>query len=360
MKTSASPTSPVSVTAARPSRAELAALFSNLGTMLAAGLPLARSLDALAQQGATPAIQQTCATLLTTVERGKSLSAAVQQNRLVFSTMHSRTIEAGERTGRLPQVLTQLGAWEDRDLALIRTVSGSLTYPLTVFVCGVALVAILGDRVFATLTPMLRASGKTLPLLTQALCSMSDLLRQPLALALLALGGGATVWMLLRWARTEQGRYKVDRGRANVPVFGALSRKLFIARFCHHLSLLYAAGIPMLSALETCLGMIDNTWLRGEAEGCMRRLRNGATLTQSLAETGLLPRLALGMVEVGEQTGKMDVMLDKMAEIYDQEVYLAIDTMIQVLEPALITGMGVVVAVLVIAVLLPLYQVVGA
>ena len=92
----------------------------------------------------------------------------------------------------------------------------------------------------------------------------------------------------------------------------------------------------------------------------MRRLRNGATLTQSLAETGLLPRLALGMVEVGEQTGKMDVMLDKMAEIYDQEVYLAIDTMIQVLEPALITGMGVVVAVLVIAVLLPLYQVVGA
>ena len=345
--------------ARRLRQADLAVIFGNLAAMLEAGISLARSLDALSREGADPPVAELCAALLRSVQRGTPLSTAMNEHSEAFTILHARAVQAGERSGRLPQVLRELARWEERDLALMRAVTGSLTYPLTVFVAGVGMVTMVGDRIFATLGPILQASGKPLPLLTQILCTTSALLKSPLVLVGLVLLIGAGGMGLRAWLQSDDGRYRFDQLQARLPAFGLLLRKIFVARFCHHLSLLYSSGIPLMSALQTTTGLVSNAWMRARVSIAAQRLGDGLTLTESLEETRLFPRLALGLIGVGEQSGRLDALLSKVASQCDEEVYQTLDTVVQLLEPAVIGAMGVVVALIVLGTLLPLYSVIS-
>ena len=339
----------------RPGRSDLAQLFGQLGMMLDVGIVITRALGNLATRGSTPAICQVSERLLGSVSLGKYLSQAMAECG-VFSRLHVHAVEAGEKSGRLPLILKELARWEERDLSLTRALSNSMIYPTTVLGAGILLVFVLGNRVFSALGPALTSSGKPLPLVTRMLFAASDVLQRPLMLFLVALALGAAVFALVSWIRTEKGRLAWDRHTLEVPLFGSVMRKIFVARFCNHLSLLHSAGIPLLLAMETCVAIVSNSGLRLSLQGATRRMRDGDPLSDCLAKTGQFPRLAIGLIAVGETTGNLDVVLKKATTIYDQEAYDALDAGAKMLEPLAISILGAMVSVIVLGTLLPLYS----
>ena len=340
-------------------RADLARLLGEIGLMLRAGVTIPRVLDGLSQRASTPAVRGLCQQLLAQVVRGHTLSAAMREQNRVFSPLHVETVAAGEKCGKLDTVLADLGAWEERDLSLTRAVASALTYPMTVLACGVLVVVVLGNRVLAALLPVFAQTGKPLPLLTQVVFGISALMQHPAGVLAASLGVVTLLWGAVQWRHTPRGRRVCDEMVLRLPVTGRLTRMLFVARFCSHLKLLYGGGIPLLSALSTSLAASGNTCLRERVAEVTARLREGERLADALTRCGEFPPLALGMIEVGEETRRLVDVLGRLAEIYDQEVYFTLEQAVKLLEPVVIVGMGLMVAVIVLATLLPLYQLVN-
>lgn len=343
----------------RVSRIELAQVFNQVGTMIGVGICITRALGALAEKGSSPAMRQACSQLADSVQKGATLSEAMRAQGSTFSALHVCSVEAGEASGRLPEVLGELGNWEERDVALSRAFASGLTYPLAVLMCGIGLVFFLGHRVFATLLPVLTASGKPLPLLTQGLVTVTGWTQQPLAvLAGLALAGVAGRLLWVGW-NSRGGRMAWERLSLSLPVFGSLVKKLFVARFCNHMNLLYDSGIPLFQALETSTRLSRNQFVRQALVQANQGLVKGLSLADSLEETGQFPRMVIGMVRVGEDSGDLGLMLRKLSRMYDDEVYDTLDSMVKMLEPLVIAIMGVIVAIIMIATILPLYQLIA-
>lgn len=242
----------------RLSRADKGRLLAEIGLMLRAGISLSRILDGMSQRASTPAARGLCQRLLEHIGGGLSLSAAMREQGGTFSRLHVEAVAAGERCGRLDQMLINLGAWEERDLSLTRAVTSALTYPMTVLACGVLLVLLLGNRVLSALTPVFAHTGKPLPVLTQAVFGISNLMQHPVSLLAMGLAMAAVIWGAVAWRRTPRGRHFYDTAILRAPVTGRLTRMLFVARFCNHLKLLYGGGVAPLPAIMTSLAVTDN------------------------------------------------------------------------------------------------------
>lgn len=335
----------------------MAQFFGQVGAMLEAGIPLARILGGLASKGGSPAVRALCERLLADVSRGTALWGAMHHCG-AFSRLHVQTVRAGEMSGRLSRVLADLALWEERDLSLTRAVAGSLTYPATVLALGVVVLSVLGTRVFATLGPILAATGKPLPLITRILFALSAAVGRPVSLFVLSLVTCAVAWTAVRWVRTEAGSRAWDRLALRLPLSGPLIRKLFVARFSNHLRLLHSSGLPLLESVETSGAAVSNSWLRRDVLGALSKLRSGVTLSECLEASGCFPRLAIGLLSVGEAAGRIDLTLASLARLYDQEAYDALDRLVKALEPLIILALGVFVSVIVLGTLLPLYQVI--
>jgi general secretion pathway protein F len=347
----------VAIFARRPERvpaAELAAITRQFSTLVAAGLPLVEALGALAEQAERPVLARTLAQVRQEVTEGGSLADALAQHPRLFAPLYVNMVRAGEASGALHVVLDRLADYTENQARLLGKVRSALTYPAIMLVLSGTILFFLLSYVVPKVTRIFQETHQQLPLPTRFLLGLSDFVAQWWWLLLLTIAGVAVGAM--RWARTPAGRDRVDRWTLAVPYFGRLTQKLAVARFARTLSTLLASGIGLLPALDIVKSVVDNTVLTRAIEDARDAIREGQSIAPPLRESGLFPPLVIHMVAVGERSGQLEAMLGKAADTYDDEVENAVVALTTILEPIIIVFMGGVVLFIVLAILLPIFE----
>ena len=341
----------------RPERvpaAELAAITRQFATLVAAGLPLVEALGALAEQAERPSLSRTLAQVRQEVTEGSSLADALAQHPRLFASLYVNMVRAGEASGALHVVLERLADYTENQARLLGKVRSALTYPAIMLLLSATILFFLLSYVVPKVTRIFQETHQQLPLPTRLLLAVSDFVAQWWWLLLMILAAAAVG--AARWARTPAGRERVDRLTLAVPYLGRLAQKLAVARFARTLSTLLASGIGLLPALDIVKSIVDNTVLTRAIERARDAIREGQSIAPPLRESGLFPPLVVHMVAVGERSGQLEAMLSKAADTYDDEVENAVVALTTILEPVIIVFMGGVVLFIVLAILLPIFE----
>jgi general secretion pathway protein F len=331
-------------------RDQLMAVTRELATLLKAGLPLDRALEIMIGLAPTPAVTALLQGVRDDVRGGKSLSQALDARRDVFSRFYVNIVRAGEAGGALGTVLSRLAETLERNKELRETVKSALIYPTILIGVAVVSVVVLLIFVVPQFEQTFSQAGKALPLPTEMVVFLGKLMRNwwwAIALAVVVV-----VWWTRRRLRRPDVRARVDARVLTVPVLGDLVTKVEVARFARTLATLLGNGVTLLSGLTIVKETMGNVTLAGALDGVTARLREGKGFGRPLADTGLYPKLATQMILVGEESGRLEEMLSRVADIYDREVQLAVKRFLAVLEPALILGLAVLIGGIVFSILL--------
>ncbi|MBI4524114.1 MAG: type II secretion system F family protein [Deltaproteobacteria bacterium] len=326
-----------------------------LSTLLAAGLPLDRSLSVLSNLVEGEEFKKTVRRLLEGVRAGKSLAAAMAEQSPVFPRLYVNMIRAGEAGGILEGVLRHLVDYLERSLSLKEDLKSALTYPVLLATAAGLSLLVLFIYVIPKFSLIFKDVHQALPWVTLMLIEFSSGLTRYGWVALLVGVVGAAG--LTFFVRSPEGRLQWDRWRLNLWLFGDLWRKLEAARFARTLSALLKGGVPLLEALGTVQGVVGNSIIARAIAQVQARVREGKGMVGPLTESAVFPELALQMIAVGEETGRLEAMLVNVADYYDQEVKRTTQRLTALLEPALILGMGSVIAVVVISMLLAIFSI---
>jgi len=326
-----------------------------LDTLLGAGLPLDRSLSVLSNLAEGEEFQKTVHQLLEGIRAGRSLSACMAEHPGVFPRLYVNMIRAGESGGILEGVLRHLVEYLDRSLQLREDLKSALTYPVLLAVVAGLSLTVLFVYVIPKFSLIFKDVNQALPWMATVLIGFSDGLSRYgwvlLLLGVAAVSGGAF------YIRNPEGRSRWDRWRLNLWLLGDLLRKLEVARFARTLAALLKGGVPLLEALGTVQGVVGNQVVARAIAQVQTRVREGRGMVAPLAESGVFPDLALQMIAVGEETGRLEGMLANVADHYDQEVKRATQRLTSLLGPALILGMGLVIGVVVISMLMAIFSI---
>jgi general secretion pathway protein F len=331
------------------SQNDIAVVTRELATLLRAGLPLDRAFEILVNLSATPRIADLLTTVRNEVRGGASLSKALDGQRGVFSRFYVNMVRAGEAGGSLPTVLTRLAEYMERAKALRDNISASMTYPVILAIVSLAAVVILLTAVVPRFKPIFAGAGKAVPLITQMVLFAGDLARNwgwAILIALAAIG-----YLAVRRLRDPEVRYGVDRFLVTARVFGPLFSRIEMARFSRTLGTLLSNGVTLVAALNIVRETMANAYLAEAVGAVSRELKEGRGLGRPMMETGRFPMLAVHMILVGEETGRLDEMLMQVAETYDHEVEVAIRKVLALLQPLVIVLMAGVIAFIIIAIL---------
>lgn len=328
-------------------------------TMINAGLAMVRCLDILSEQTEDKKLQSTLDQVRKDVEGGQTLSAALARHPQVFSTLYISMVKAGEMGGVLDEVLERLAGFMEKDFSLKKKVKSALTYPVVILVMALGIVFFLVTYILPTFVELFKGMNLKLPLPTKILIAITEGARNPMivvpAFGLLI---GAAV-LLGRYINTPVGRKQYDLLKLNIPVFGLLTKKVAISRFCRTLGTLLSSGVPIMQALEIVGKASGNEIIAMTVTKVRESIREGESIASPLGASGLFPPMVTQMVAVGEETGNLDAMLGKIADFYDTEVEYLLASLTSMLEPIMIVGMGGIVGFIVISVFLPLYQLIG-
>jgi general secretion pathway protein F len=338
------------LTPKKVTRDHLLALTRELATLLRAGLPLDRALEILIGLAQAPPVARLLQTIRDEVRGGKSLSQALDAHRNVFSRFYVNIVRAGEAGGALGAVLTRLADTMERNKDLRESVRAALIYP-TILICVAAIsVLILLAVVVPQFQKTFAQAGKALPLPTEIVIVAGTGLRDYWWVMLLAIV--AIVW-IVRWRlKSPEVRLRWDARVLRMPLIGELMARVEVARFARTLATLLANGVTLLSGLAIVKETVGNTVMAQALDGVVTRLREGKGFGRPLAETALYPKLATQMILVGEESGRLEEMLNRVADVYDREVQIAIKRFLAVLEPALILGLAVLIGGIVFSILL--------
>jgi general secretion pathway protein F len=331
------------------SQDDVTVLTRELATLLKAGLPLDRSFEILINLAGNPKIAELLTKIRNEVRGGVSLSRALEAQRDVFTRFYVNMIRAGEAGGSLPNVLLRLAEYMERSKALRDNVRASLTYPAFLAVVSVIAVVVLLGGVVPRFKPVFAGAGKTVPLMTQVVLFAGDMMRGYWLIGLFVIA--FFVWLGARQMRDPEVRYRFDRWKVTAPVVGDLFAKLEMARFSRTLGTLLANGVTLVSALNIVRDTMGNAWLAESVSSVARELKEGRGLGRPMMETGRFPMLAVHMILVGEETGRLDDMLMQVAETYDREVEVAIRRALALLQPVMIVAMALVIGFIIIAIL---------
>jgi general secretion pathway protein F len=328
---------------------EIGIVTRELATLLRAGLPLDRAFEILINLSANPAIAELLGKIRNEVRGGSALSKALDSQRGVFSRFYVNMIRAGEAGGSLPTVLTRLAEYMERAKALRDNIMASITYPAFLAVVSVLAVVVLLGAVVPRFKPIFAGTGKAVPAMTQAVLIAGDAMRNYgwLILIVLAVLG----WLLLRTLKDPEVRYRFDRRMVTAPVVGDLFSKVEMARFSRTLGTLLSNGVTLVAALNIVRETMSNSWLAEAVGNVARELKEGRGLGRPMMETGRFPMLAVHMIQVGEETGRLDEMLMQVAQTYDHEVEVAIRKALALLQPVMIVVMALVIGFIIIAIL---------
>ncbi|MCH7562269.1 MAG: type II secretion system F family protein [Gemmatimonadetes bacterium] len=327
-------------------------------TMINSGLPLVQSLDILAEQTDNSALRTVIRDVLYDVESGHTLADAIGKHPKVFTELFVNMVAAGEAGGILDTILLRLATFLEKNDALIRKIKGAMIYPAVIFtVAGLAVVTLL-IFVIPTFQQMFEAAGVPLPLPTRIVIAMSQVLQD----YWWALGGGVIAAVFgIRYAyTTDAGRLNIDRLLLVLPVLGDLQRKSAVARFTRTLGTLVSSGVSILEGLEITAKTAGNRVIHDAVMNSRASIAGGETIAGPLKESGVFPPMVVQMINVGEQTGGLDEMLTKIADFYDDEVDTAVDALLSAMEPIMIVVLGVVVGGMIVAMYLPIFDMINA
>lgn len=328
-------------------------------TMINAGLAMVRCLDILAEQTEDKKLQSTLIQVRRDVEGGSTLSNALAKHPQVFNTLYTSMVKAGEMGGVLDEVLERLASFMEKDFGLKKKVKSALTYPVVILVMAFAIVFFLVTYILPTFVELFEGMDLDLPLPTQILMTLTKVARNPAIIVPVFLAVIVGVIFLQRYIQTPFGKKQYDLLKLNVPVFGILNKKVAISRFCRTLGTLLSSGVPIMQALEIVGKASGNEIIAMTVSKVRDSIREGESIASPLGASGMFPPMVTQMVAVGEETGNLDAMLSKIADFYDTEVEYLLASLTSMLEPIMIVGMGGVVGFIVIAVFLPLYNLVG-
>jgi len=332
----------------RVTRNNVLSFTRELATLLRAGLPLDRALEILISLTDSPPVAKLLQAIRDSVRGGKSLSQALDMHRDVFSRFYVSIVRAGEAGGALGTVLTRLADTMERTKELRESVKGALIYPTILIFVAVASVMVLLIYVVPQFQTTFAQAGKALPLPTQIVITMGTALRQYWWLMLLVVVSG--VWLFRRRLREPAVRYRWDQRLLRWPLIGDLVAKVEVARFARTLATLLGNGVTLLAGLSIVKETVTNSVLAQALDGVITRLREGKGFGRPLTETGLYPRLATQMILVGEESGQLEEMLNRVADVYDREVAQSLKRFLAVLEPVLIVGLAVLVICIVLSI----------
>jgi len=339
----------------RISAQEISVMTRQLATLLRAGLPLVSSLNALADQIENPKLKKIITQIRERVNEGSSLAAALEEFPKVFPDLYVNMISAGEAGGALELVLCRLAEYQESQVRIRNRIRGALIYPAVMTVVGFGVLGILFTFVVPKFVAIFEDLEQALPLPTVILIGISDFVRAYWYLLLLF--AGAAVYGLARYRKTPKGREHYDLFLLKIPVFGRLIMLGVVIRFTRTLSTLLSSGVPLLKALDILTAVVNNSVFANAISSARVSVTEGASLSQPLKQSGVFPPILIHMIASGEQSGELEEMLAKVAEIYEEEADTLASTLMSLLEPVLILGMAMVVAFIVISILLPLLEI---
>jgi type IV pilus assembly protein PilC len=335
---------------------ELAVFTRQLATMIDAGLPLVQCLDTLASQQPNKQFRRILTEIREAVEGGSTFAAALKRHPTVFTPLYANMVEAGEAGGLLDTILNRLAVYIEKAMTLRRKVKGAMIYPSTIVVVAIAVVIFLLTFVIPVFAGFFEGSGVPLPLPTQIVMALSRFVRTYLLAGLGLLIAGI---IGIRFSyKTEKGRKTFDTMFLWTPVFGALFRKVAVARFTRTLGTLIASGVPILDGLDITAKTAGNKVVEEAIMKTRSSITEGKTIADPLRVSGVFPPMVVQMISVGEQTGALDSMLEKIADFYDAEVDQAVANLTALIEPILIVFLGVVVGGMIVAMYLPIFKLV--
>lgn len=334
------------------------ALFTRqLAVMTGAGLPLIECLDILGRQEEDPRLRATIVRVRAHVEGGESLAAAMARYPVTFDALYTNMIAAGEAGGVLDTILKRLAAYIEATVRIRARVKSALTYPVAVVVISAIVVAAILWKVVPTFTSLFEGLGAVLPLPTRIVIAASDGVAVAGPLLLLAAAAGALA--MRRFYGTPRGRRLVDGAALRLPAVGSILRKVQVARFCRTLGTLLSSGVPILDGLEITARTSGNAVIADAVLAARGSIEAGESVAGPLEQTRVFPAMATRMISVGEATGALDAMLEKVARFYDEEVALAVGSLLTLLEPVMIAVLGLVVGGIVFAMYMPIFDLIS-
>ena len=326
-----------------------------LATMMKAGLPLMQAFEIVARGHSNPAMTQLLMTVRSDVEQGSSMGKAFAKHPKYFDRFYCNLISAGEAGGVLEHLLDKLALYKEKTQAIKKKVKSALTYPIAVIVVAIALVLVMMMFVLPSFGKIYEGMGAELPWLTQQMMNLSDFFVQYGWAIILALVGGVVAFVKIH-ERSPAVQKRVDARLLKMPIFGNIVRKATIARWARTTASLFAAGVPLVEALDSVAGAAGNILYEEATREIRSKVNQGMSLTSGMQSTELFPNMVLQMASIGEESGSLDDMLNKAAEFYEDEVDNAVAQLSSLMEPIIMVVLGSIIGVILVAMYLPLFS----
>ncbi len=338
-------------------RLDISRFTRQFATMIGSGLPMIQCLEILASQVESKELRKVIIQVKDAVQGGSTLADALARHPKVFDQLYTNMVEAGEMGGALDVILVRLANYREKADALIRKVKGALMYPAVIVVVATGVTFAMLTYVVPVFAKMFAGLGSELPTPTLVVMGISNFLQSNILFIIGALVAAVIAYRFV--VRTPNGRLTVDRIMLNFPVLGTLIRKAAISRFSRTLGTLLSSGVSILEALEITAKTAGNRVVHDAIKRSVISIAEGDTITAPLKETGVFPPMVTQMISVGEKTGGLDEMLNKIADFYDEEVDAAVGALTSIIEPVVIVIMGVVIGGILIAMYLPMFDIIG-
>jgi len=336
---------------------DLSRFTRQFAAMTSAGLPLVQCMDILAEQTEAKPLQEALKKVSIDIQSGNTLADSMRRHPKIFNELYCNMVAAGESSGDLDGILNRLASYMEKTSRLQRKIKGAMAYPIILSIIAVGATGILLVFVVPTFADMFTEMGGTLPTPTKIVMGISNFLQRWILLIIAMIVAGIFGFKI--YHNTEAGHYTTDAFLLKVPLVGDLLRKTAVARFSETLATLLTAGVGILQALDITARTSGNKVIEKGLLGSLDKITKGHTIAEPLEETGLFPPMVTHMISVGEKTGDISSMLEKVAVFYEEEVDAAVDMVMSMMEPIMIVVMGAIIGSLLIAMYLPMFDMVG-
>lgn len=332
------------------------ALFTRqLATMMKSGVPLLQSFDIVGRGHDNPAVGKLLLDIKADVETGSSLSQAFRKFPLYFDNLYCNLVGAGEQAGILDTLLDRLATYKEKMIAIKGKIKSALTYPIAIIIVAFVITAVIMIFVIPAFKEVFTSFGADLPAPTLMVMAISDFFVSYWWAIFGSIGGGLYSF-LQSWKRSEKVQFAMDRLLLRVPIFGPIIKKAVIARWTRTLATMFAAGVPLVEALESVGGAAGNNVYKAGTKLIQSEVSTGTSLTVSMQNTNLFPNMVTQMVAIGEESGSLDSMLSKVADFFEEEVDTAVEGLSALMEPVIMVVLGVLIGGMVVALYLPIFK----
>jgi len=334
---------------------DVAIFTRQLATMISAGIPIAQGVDIISKGHDNPSMCDQLTSVRQDLEAGTSLSNALKKFPLQYDELYTNLVESGEQSGTLEAILDKVATYKEKIEAIKSKIKAALFYPASIIVVALLVTTILMVFVIPQFEALFKGFGADLPALTAMVVKVSEVFQESWYI-IFAILIGSIVAIAATYKRSEKMRYTVDRLSLKIPVVGAILRKATVARFARTLATMFAAGVPLVDALVSVAGAAGNRVYYNGIMEIKDEVSTGTHLEPAMADTGLFPNMVLQMVAIGEESGELDAMLNKVAEFYEAEVDDAVAAMSSLLEPFIMVFLGGIIGTMVVAMYLPIFK----